>query len=396
MRRSSNYSNSSNNSKKDSSKLSSKMESPKLQTRTTTSTFPPPHKTQLPMRYQTQLYQNPNSAKSSAAASSLFCRKNVLIIIFILLSFLFVSIYLISLARRLQSSYAVQLLSEKGYGIVIDAASSGSRIHVFEYTQGHISAAVDLVGLESSTLRKKPGLSSFANNPPLAGDSLKELLEFATQKVPKKEQSKTRVYLMATSGLRRLDENVREALLDSCKDVLRASKFLFHDKWVSVISGREKGIYAWVSANYALGTLHSDPLQTTGIIELGQASTQVTFVPEVPPPPSFKHTLELGGKTFVLYSYSFLNYGQVCLSFSRQMLISFVLLFSVLLRPHGQLHLAPCTSVKGGILGNSLRTPLFDLFLLQNLCTSSGKDPQVASLFLRIMFLMSPEVSQQM
>jgi hypothetical protein len=60
---------------------------------------------------------------------------------------------------------------------------------------------------------------------------------------------------------------------------------------------------------------------------------QVTFVPEVPPPPSFKHTLELGGKTFVLYSYSFLNYGQVCLSFSRKMLISFVLLFSVLLRP---------------------------------------------------------------
>jgi apyrase len=79
---------------------------------------------------------------------------------------------------------------------------------------------------------------------------------------------------------------------------------------MSVIAGREKGIYAWVSANYALGTLHSDPLQTTGIIELGRASTQVTFVPEVPPPPSFKHTLELGGKTFVLYSYSFLNYGQ--------------------------------------------------------------------------------------
>jgi apyrase len=76
------------------------------------------------------------------------------------------------------------------------------------------------------------------------------------------------------------------------------------------IAGRDEGIYAWVSANYALGTLHGDPLQTTGIIELGGASTQVTFVPEVLPPPSFKHTLELGGKAFVLYSYSFLNFGQ--------------------------------------------------------------------------------------
>jgi hypothetical protein len=40
---------------------------------------------------------------------------------------------------------------------------------------------------------------------------------------------------------------------------------------------------------------------------------QVTFVPEVLPPPSFKHTLELGGKAFVLYSYSFLDFGQVYL-----------------------------------------------------------------------------------
>jgi hypothetical protein len=51
---------------------------------------------------------------------------------------------------------------------------------------------------------------------------------------------------------------------------------------MSVIAGREKGIYAWVSANYALGTLHSDPLQTTGIIELGRASTQVRS--SFPPP----------------------------------------------------------------------------------------------------------------
>jgi Golgi nucleoside diphosphatase len=45
------------------------------------------------------------------------------------------------------------------------------------------------------------------------------------------------------------------------------------------IAGRDEGIYAWVSANYALGTLHGDPLQTTGIIELGGASTQVSSHP---------------------------------------------------------------------------------------------------------------------
>ncbi|CAK9872681.1 unnamed protein product [Sphagnum jensenii] len=289
------------------------MESPSkllLQTRTT-STFPPPHKTQLPMRYQTQLYQNPYSTRSISP----FCRKNMWIIVFILFSFLLVSMYIISLARQLQFLPAGgggggQHISKKGYGIIIDAGSSGSRIHVFEYAPGGLIPAVDLVGLESLSLKKTPGLSSFANNPDIAGESLKDLLKFAKQKVPNKEWSKTRVYLMATAGMRRLNENVREAVLASCREVLQASNFLFYDKWASVISGRDEGIYAWVSANYALGTLHGDPLQTTGIIELGGASTQVTFVPEVLPPPSFKHTLELGGKAFVLYSYSFLNFGQ--------------------------------------------------------------------------------------
>lgn len=42
-----------------------------------------------------------------------------------------------------------------------------------------------------------------------------------------------------------------------------------------ILSGSDEGIYAWVVANYALGTLGGDPLQTTGIFELGGASAQV-------------------------------------------------------------------------------------------------------------------------
>lgn len=38
-----------------------------------------------------------------------------------------------------------------------------------------------------------------------------------------------------------------------------------------VISGSDEGLYAWVVANYTLGTLGGDPKQTTGIVELGGA-----------------------------------------------------------------------------------------------------------------------------
>lgn len=66
---------------------------------------------------------------------------------------------------------------------------------------------------------------------------MKEQLEFAKSKVPEKERSRTRVYLMATAGLRRLDKKIQDAVLDSCRAVLRASGFLFQDEWASVITG---------------------------------------------------------------------------------------------------------------------------------------------------------------
>lgn len=43
------------------------------------------------------------------------------------------------------------------------------------------------------------------------------------------------------------------------------------------VLGSDEGVYAWIVANYALGTLGGDPSETTGIIELGGASVQVPF-----------------------------------------------------------------------------------------------------------------------
>jgi Golgi nucleoside diphosphatase len=54
---------------------------------------------------------------------------------------------------------------------------------------------------------------------------------------------------------------------------------------VLLCAGTDEGVYAWVSTNYALGTLQGDPAQTTGIVELGGASAQV-------PTPSFSQPLK--------------------------------------------------------------------------------------------------------
>lgn len=86
-------------------------------------------------------------------------------------------------------------------------------------------------------MRLNPGLSSYAVNPTNAGDSLKDLLDFAKRRVPPAFWADTEIRLMATAGLRLVDVVVQDKILDSCRRVLRVSGFRFADDWATVITG---------------------------------------------------------------------------------------------------------------------------------------------------------------
>ncbi|KAL5759522.1 hypothetical protein ACOSQ2_018360 [Xanthoceras sorbifolium] len=191
------------------------------------------------------------------------------------------------------------------YGVLLDGGSTGTRIHVFGYRPGR-----NEFDFELGSMRVNPGLSSYSESTENAGDSLRELVEFAKRKVPMEFWDKTEIRLMATAGLRLLDSKLQAKILDSCRRVLRKSGFSFRDEWATVITGSDEGVYAWVVANYALGTLGADPMHTTGIIELGGASAQVTFVSNESMPPEFSRTIKFGNITYNLYSHSFLHFGQ--------------------------------------------------------------------------------------
>ncbi|KAK3123507.1 hypothetical protein QOZ80_8AG0631980 [Eleusine coracana subsp. coracana] len=197
------------------------------------------------------------------------------------------------------------------YGVIIDGGSTGSRVHVIAYRSGAGRDTLPRIDwARTASLKATPGLSSFAVDPSGAGRSLAPLVEFAKRHVPRGSWGDTEVRLMATAGLRLLDAAVAESVLESCRDMLRQSGFRFQDEWATVISGAEEGIYAWVAANYALGTLGGDSRETTGIIELGGASVQVTFATSESLPPEFSHVIKSGDVTYNLYSHSFLHLGQ--------------------------------------------------------------------------------------
>ncbi|XP_062211410.1 probable apyrase 6 [Phragmites australis] len=190
------------------------------------------------------------------------------------------------------------------FSVVIDGGSTGTRAHVFAAgPDGRLDLA------RSAVMRVSPGLSSFAAEPARAGESLRPLMEFVRERVGG-SSAETEVRLMATAGLRLLEERAQEAILASCRDVLRASGFRFEDAWAKVIPGSDEGIYAWIAANYALGTLGGDPHKTIGIIELGGASAQLTFVSDEVLPPELSNNFTFGDTTYTLYTNSLLNFGQ--------------------------------------------------------------------------------------
>ncbi|CAJ1932072.1 unnamed protein product [Sphenostylis stenocarpa] len=233
------------------------------------------------------------------------------------------------------------------YRIIVDGGSTGTRVHVFKYRLGR---ALNFGREGLASMRVNPGLSAFSEDADGAGRSVSELVEFAKGRIPRESWRETEIRLMATAGLRMLDAKVQERILESCrKDLvscldwsgvellngmfyerdgdgtLNMGALLMDDCIVSVCmmnslgvhniglelsgEGSDEGVYAWVVANYALGTLGGDPLDTTGIIELGGASAQVTFVSREAVLPSFSRTVTFGNITYSLYSHSFLHFG---------------------------------------------------------------------------------------
>ena len=204
------------------------------------------------------------------------------------------------------------------YGIVFDAGSSGTRIHVHTYKT---SAENSFELISDEIVKKKGGLSTFKNRTAEAGSSLGTLLDFARSKIPPEQQAATPMFLMATAGLRMVGEQAKDEILRSVDATLSGSGFRYSCGWSTVLDGRDEGLYGWVTVNFLLKTLYpategvlapvNQPAPSTvGTIDLGGGSVQIVYAtPEHGTPAGYAQTLDFGGRKHHVYLKSHLGFG---------------------------------------------------------------------------------------
>ncbi|KAH0847524.1 putative guanosine-diphosphatase [Fonsecaea pedrosoi] len=212
------------------------------------------------------------------------------------------------------------------YAIMIDAGSTGSRIHVYKFN--NCGPTPELENEEFKMTEKRPegsGLSSYKTDAEGAARSLDPLMEVAMTSVPNEYKSCTPVAVKATAGLRLLGDEMSAKILEAVRHRLE-THFPFpvvsrEKGGVEIMKGEDEGVFAWITTNYLLGKIGGpDDTPTAAIFDLGGGSTQIVFQPTFKNSPhggmpqkmeegDHKYNLKFGGREFELYQHSHLGYG---------------------------------------------------------------------------------------
>lgn len=234
-----------------------------------------------------------------------------------------ITVFMVTLHVLLGSDSSAASTSSKKdrrYMAVIDAGSSGSRIHVYKYSGGGRTSKT--VEPDHATMKEKPGLSSFASNPSDAGAALEPLIKFAKEHIPADMVKSTPIVLKATAGMRLVQQDqpkAVEGILKSVQTTLGKSGFQFNPKDAQIISGQEEGMLGWMALNYLYEATNKSNLRKSSsgpiwsVLEMGGASVQVSVplskTSGIPAKYVLPYVSPTSGKKGSMYTHSFLGAG---------------------------------------------------------------------------------------
>ncbi|XP_006831516.1 PREDICTED: ectonucleoside triphosphate diphosphohydrolase 1 [Chrysochloris asiatica] len=251
----------------------------------------------------------------NSSVKTFFSRNGILILGFIFILSL-IALIAVGLAQN------KKLPDNFKYGIVFDAGSSHTSMYIYKWSAEKMNDT-GLVYETASCEVKGPGISSYASNLQDIPVYLSKCMGKAKDLIPKYKHQDTPLYLGATAGMRLLrmeNEELAKMILSAVTSLFNSYPFNFQG--ARIISGFEEGAYGWITINYLLGKLEkhnwknqflreNETQDTYGALDLGGASTQITFVTSTQISKQFKKTTQfrLYGKNYTVYTYSYLCHG---------------------------------------------------------------------------------------
>ncbi|KTD67880.1 ectonucleoside triphosphate diphosphohydrolase [Legionella steelei] len=184
---------------------------------------------------------------------------------------------------------------------VVDAGSTGSRLHIFAYdldetnTPSHIS--------EIWSKKVKPGFAMIEANQNTIDAYLTTLFSGApAQHIP--------VYFYATAGMRLVPQTKQKIYYKEVQNWFKQkSEWQLMD--AKTITGHDEALYDWLAVNYHIRALQSPSSQSVGVMDIGGASVQIVFPIQKNIDNEGTHVeLDLYGQHINLSVHSFLGLGQ--------------------------------------------------------------------------------------
>mmetsp|Transcript_15143 Transcript_15143/g.38925 ORF Transcript_15143/g.38925 Transcript_15143/m.38925 type:complete len:557 (-) Transcript_15143:1913-3583(-) len=224
-----------------------------------------------------------------------------------------------------------EITSLEGHFVVADAGSTHTEFTLYKWEAPCLCNETAIFGTFARQLPFecdiKPGISS--QSPGEVTAIVQSCLAQAAGNLSREVAGKTPFMLRATAGMRLLNFSSPEqsdGILQAVRSGTEGTPFenAGDSDAAAILSGEDEGAFSWTTANYLEGTLtsaleasHRDGMRavravgTVGALDLGGASTQITFVPTDggAVSPQDNAVLNLYGETIEVYTHSYLCYG---------------------------------------------------------------------------------------
>jgi len=201
------------------------------------------------------------------------------------------------------------------YLAVLNAGSTGSRLYLYAYDPS--SPINPQIPQFIADKKVAPGIASLANsidpnNPTVLTAATKQylapLLSFIQTQEPSVKAKDITFYLLATAGMRVLSQDQQTVIYQNVGTIIDATGYTIGS--IQTIPGKMEGTFDWIALNQLLGKLGYPAEQTAGVLDMGGASTELTFASSSAVSNDDNVSFILGNQSYTLYSHSYLGLGQ--------------------------------------------------------------------------------------